>query len=106
MRVRRAGGRYSRLALRFERGNPVYSELVSTPGLSAIATIDRRTGKIVSVRLRGPGESGVDGGHRGIGPFLRWRLGYRRRTRPAQRAGARLMAPLHERAALSLGGPP
>jgi hypothetical protein len=38
---------------RFERGNPVYRELVSTPGLSAIATIDRGTGKIVGVRFRG-----------------------------------------------------
>jgi hypothetical protein len=39
---------------RFERGDPTYKQVVSIPGLTAIATIDRANGgKIVGVRFRG-----------------------------------------------------
>jgi hypothetical protein len=36
----------------FERGHPVYKELVSNPGLSAIGVVDRATGRLVSVKFR------------------------------------------------------
>jgi hypothetical protein len=37
---------------KFERGNELYRQLVSTPGLSAIATVDRATGRIMGVGFR------------------------------------------------------
>jgi hypothetical protein len=41
------------LEFRFHVGNPVYRELVSTPGLRAWITMDRGTGQIISVTFRG-----------------------------------------------------
>ena len=41
------------LEFRFHRGNPVYRELVSTPGLRARIALDRATGQIISVTFRG-----------------------------------------------------
>ena len=38
---------------RLERGNSLYRQLVSTPGLSGIATVDRASGKILGVGFRG-----------------------------------------------------
>jgi hypothetical protein len=41
------------LEFRFHVGNPVYRELVSTPGLRAWFAMDRATGQIISVMLKG-----------------------------------------------------
>jgi hypothetical protein len=41
------------LRFRFRPGDPVYRELVSTPGLSAIVTLDRATSRIMRVRFHG-----------------------------------------------------
>jgi hypothetical protein len=37
----------------FHVGDPVYRELVSTPGLHAWIALDRATGRILSVTFRG-----------------------------------------------------
>ena len=44
---------HAALEFRFYRGNPVYRELVSTPGLRAWIALDRATGQIISVTFRG-----------------------------------------------------
>jgi len=36
---------------RFDRGNPLYAELVGKP-LRAVAVVDRSTGRVVSVKFR------------------------------------------------------
>lgn len=41
------------LKFTFQRGNPAFAELVGTPGLSAIITVDRRRGTILGVKFRG-----------------------------------------------------
>jgi hypothetical protein len=41
------------LHFQFRRGDPVYKQLVSTPGLSAIITVDRGTSRILGVTFRG-----------------------------------------------------
>jgi hypothetical protein len=41
------------LRFRFERGDSAYRELVSTPGLAAVVTVDRETAQIMGVRFRG-----------------------------------------------------
>jgi hypothetical protein len=41
------------LKFQFHKGDPAWAELVGTPGLSAIITLDRRRGDILGVRFRG-----------------------------------------------------
>ena len=39
------------LRFRFERGDPAYRALVSTPGLAASVVVDRASGRIMGVRF-------------------------------------------------------
>jgi len=41
------------LRFKFERGDATYRDLVSTPWLSAIVTVDKSAGSILGVRFRG-----------------------------------------------------
>jgi hypothetical protein len=41
------------LKFRFHPGHPVYTRLVSTPGLRAIIVVDRTSSQILGVRFRG-----------------------------------------------------
>jgi hypothetical protein len=41
------------LRFRFERGDPSYRQLVSTPGLAATVVVDRATSRIMNVRFHG-----------------------------------------------------
>jgi hypothetical protein len=42
-----------RLHFKFQRGDPTYQRLVSTPGLRATFTVDRRASRILGVTFRG-----------------------------------------------------
>lgn len=41
------------LKFTFRRGDPTWGQLVGTPGLSALVTVDRRTSRILGVTFRG-----------------------------------------------------
>jgi hypothetical protein len=50
------------LHFKFRRGDPAYKQLVSTPGLGAIITVDRASSRIMGVKFPQPQGSDLTGG--------------------------------------------